>query len=275
MLRKWLWWPTVKSHASAGGLAFIAVTALGIAEIPRFPSFKEFTAVQASPAEFFTLAAVISMANACFLFLHARGDYLTARSGLLPMFVTFLLLSATFPIAWSVFRITFKNAPFPEPAALASGVAALAKGTSLSNSSTHEWTRASRALFVGEAGLTMVLLFSGLWKPPPQNTLYISNAWDRARPLVRRVFRPGGALLTEPEHTRLKAHLAGLVEGAEALDTTLVLQADLEVAASLATHAQTVLELIDEPFGALENLRTINDQGHLAAVRFLLGEANP
>jgi hypothetical protein len=273
-MREWLWWPSVKSHAVACGIAFVAVTLLGIAEIPRFPTFKEFTTVQASPPEFFVLSAVIAVANACFLFLHARGDYLTARSGFRPMALSFLLLSGVFPLAWGAFRILFKHAPLPDVFALASGAGQLINGAKLSDASALEWTRAARAVFVGEGGLTMVLLFSGLWKPPPQDTVDLSGMLDRARPLLRRVFKHG-EFLTEAEHERLKALLMTLGDGAEKLRTRGLSNADLAVVDRLTNDTRTVLTAVTRPLGALPNFRTNANEDVLAAVNSLLGDHDP
>ena len=270
--RDWLWWPTVPSHAIACGLALVIVSFLGIAEIPHYPSFKDFTTVQASVGEFFGLSVLIAAANACFLFLHARGDYLTAGSGRRPIGLTFALLTGAFPLAWGGYRILGKGAAFPDFHALAAGVALWSRGAALTAAPMLEWTRATRAIFVGEGGLAMVLLFSGLWKPPPQDTLDLAGIWGRAQPLVRRVFRKDGNLLSVEEHNRLQGQLTLLVEGARKLDTRALRQTDLERAQRLAGAANTVLDAVRGPHGALLNLRTTDDGNLLAAANLLLGE---
>jgi hypothetical protein len=270
-MREWLWWPSVTSHAWACIIAFVAVAFLGIAEIPRFPAFKEFTTVQASPSEFFLFSAAIAVANMCLLFLHARGDYLTTWSGLRPISGTFLLLSVALPLAWGGYRILFKSAPYPDLALLASGLTRSVTGTKLSAAATLEWTRLCRALFVGESGLTMMLLFSGLWKAPPQETLDISGVWDRSNALVRRVFKCGPPLGAE-EQERLKALLTLLSDSAKKLNTRAFLSADLTRAVGLAKNAEIILRAIDRPFGALGNLRTNASAQQRAAVSFLLGD---
>jgi hypothetical protein len=128
-----------------------------------------------------------------------------------------------------------------------------------------------RAVFVGEGGLAMVLLFSGLWKAPPQETLDLSGAWSRTRPLLRRVFCDG-PLLDVSEHERLKALLTLIAEAATKLDTRALREVDLAFAGRLAGAARTVLVPVRGAHGALRNLRATKDQQLLAAVRLLLGE---
>jgi hypothetical protein len=270
-MREWLWWPSVSAHALACIIAFVAVAFLGIAEIPRFPAFKEFTTVQASPSEFLLFSAVIAVANMCFLFLHARGDYLTTSSGLRPISGTFLLLSAALPLAWGGYRILFRSAPSPDLTLLASGLARFVTGTQLSDAAVLEWTRLFRALFIGESGLAMMLLFSGLWKAPPQETLDISGVWDRSNALVRRVFKCGPSLEAQ-EQERLKTLLTLLSDSAKKLDTRAFLKADLTHAGELAKNAEVIMRAIDIPFGALENLRTNASAEQRGAVSFLLGD---
>ena len=67
-LREWLWWPTAPTHAAACGLAFVIVTFLGIVEAPRYPSFKDFTAVQASAAVFLECLFSLRQATLAFYF---------------------------------------------------------------------------------------------------------------------------------------------------------------------------------------------------------------
>jgi hypothetical protein len=273
-LREWLWWPTAPTHAAACGLAFVIVTFLGIVEAPRYPSFKDFTAVQASAAVFFGMSFLIAASNACFLFLHARGDYLTAASGMRPIGFTFAFLTVAFPLAWGTYRIFGKGAPIPDVQALASGAALWLRGGALPSAASLEWTRVTRAIFVGEGGLAMVLLFSGLWKAPPQDTLDLAGAWSRTRPLLRRVFRDGPFLDTD-EHKRLQALLTLLDESGTKLDTRALLQDDLAYAKRLAAAARTVLAAVRGPHGALENLRQTTNQPLLGDVRLLLGERDP
>jgi len=261
----------VPSHAGACAIIFIIVTVLGIQEVPRYPSFKDFAVVQASVGEFVWMSILIAIANAAFLFLHARGDYLTTASSLRPIGLTFVVLATAFPLAWGSYRIVGKGAPRPDLHALASGAVLWIRGHALPVSATLEWTRVVRAIFVGEGGLAMVLLFSGLWKAPPQDTLEISGAWSRTRPLLRRVFR-AGPFLDLPEHERLKAMLTLLAEGATKLDTRALRDGDLAFARDLASAARTVLVPVRGPHGALPNLRATKEQQLLVAIRFLLGE---
>ncbi len=270
-LRDWLWWPTTPTHAVACGIAFVVVMFLGIAEIPQFPNFKVFTAVQASAAGFLWLSILILAFDACVLFVHARGDYLTATSALRPIGLTLLLLAVAFPLAWGCYRVLAKGVAPPDIRILADGVVSWTRGAVLSPAVTSEWTRAMRGIFVGEGGLAMVLLFSVLWKAPPQDTLELSSAWSRTQVLLRRVFC-AGKLLDPDEHKRLETLLGGLAESATKLDTRVMRQRDLVYAGELAAAAAIVLTAVHRPFGALENLRTTDDPRLIAAVRFLLGE---
>jgi hypothetical protein len=270
-LRDWLWWPTVPTHAVACGIAFLVVTFLGIAQIPQFPNFKVFTAVQASASGFFGMSALIAAFNACVLFLHARGDYLTAASGLRPIGLTFILLAVAFPLAWGGYRVLGNGAAPPDIHALASGVALWAHGAARPPAVTLECTRVLRGVFVGEGGFAMVLLFSVLWRAPPQDTLELTAAWSRTQPLVRRVFFDE-PLLSVDEHERLEALLKVLAEGATKLDTRVMRQRDLDYAKELAAAAATVQDAVHGPHGSLENLRRTKDAKLLAAVRLLLGE---
>src|ERR1700730_12955496 len=120
--RDWLWWPTMPTHAVACGIALVVVTVLGILEIPQFPNFKVFTAVQASAAEFLGLWVLILIFNACLLFVHSRGDYLTAASALRPVGLTFALLAVVFAIAWGSYRLIGAGAAPLDVRALGRGV---------------------------------------------------------------------------------------------------------------------------------------------------------
>ena len=269
--RDWLWWPTTPTHSVACGVALVVVSILGILEIPQFPNFKLFTAVQASAAGFFGLWVLIAVFNACIFFVHARGDYLTGASSLRPVGLTFALLALVFPLAWGTYRLIGAGAPPLDIHALAVGVTQHARGIALSPAAGLQWTRVMRGIFVGEAGLAMVLLFSVLWKAPPQDTLELSAAWSRVQPLVWRVFRDGQPL-DVGEHERLKAALKIIADGAEKLDTRALRPRDLNLAARLSAAAGRVLVAVHRPHGALINLRTTDDAELLAAVQLILGE---
>ena len=191
-----------------------------------------------------------------------------------PIGFTFAFLTVAFPLAWGTYRIFGKGAPIPDVQALASGAALWLRGGALPSAASLEWTRVTRAIFVGEGGLAMVLLFSGLWKAPPQDTLDLAGAWSRTRPLLRRVFRDGPFLDTD-EHKRLQALLTLLDESGTKLDTRALLQDDLAYAKRLAAAARTVLAAVRGPHGALENLRQTTNQPLLGDVRLLLGERDP
>jgi hypothetical protein len=270
-MRKSFWWPTVPTHAIAGGIALIAVATLGLLEVPRFTFFKDYTSLQASPGEFLALGLIFSIANACFLYLHARGDYLRTRNAVRPILTSFAVLSILFPIAWAVSRYALKGAAAPDFQAFTEGGANWLHGTKMSSASLLEWTRALRVFFVGEAALTAVLLFSGLWKAPPQDTLDFVGTLGRAGRLIQKTFR-GTADVTNDEIDRLKLLLKGLVDGAAKLSVRELQENDLEFATSVSSAAGLLLGKLDNrPGGTLDGLRNSDDQEMLNAVTILSG----
>jgi hypothetical protein len=271
MLRRFVWWPAVPTHAIAGGIALVAVVTLGLLEIPRFTFFKDYTSLQASPGEFLTLAAVFSVANACFLYLHARGDYLRTRNALRPILTSFAILSVLLPIIWAVSRYVLKNAPAPDLAVLIEGAANWFHGAKMSGASLLEWTRAFRVIFVGEAGLTAVLLFSGLWKAPPQDTLDFVGTMSRARRLIQRVFRGTGDI-ADHEIDRLEVLLKGLVDSAEKLSARELLNDDLDFTNKISKAAGLLLGILGQwPQGTLDGLRKSDNEEMWSAITVLSG----
>jgi hypothetical protein len=270
-MRRWLWWPTVPTHAIAGGIALIAVAILGLLEMPRFTFFKDYAAIQAAPGEFLGLALIFTVANACFFYMHARGDFLRMRNSLRPILISFALLFLLFPTALALYRYHFKGAPAPDFAALISGGEDWINGRNLSATSVREWTRAFRVLLVGEAGLTAVLLFSGLWKAPPQDTLDFVGTKSRARPLIRAIFC-GNADLTKDQIDRLKLLLQSLVDGANKLSLRELLPEDLEFAHSVSGAAQLLLARLNRPWTTVRALRqNKSDHPMWSAVTVILG----
>ena len=274
-MRDWFWWPTGPTHAAAFAIVFGAITWLGVLGIPHFPSFDDFAKVNAPGIEFAAITIVIVVCNAWFLWMHARGDYLTFSSGRFPVGVTFLVLTLLFPVGWGMYRVYGSGAPSPDIPALITGVASLLRRQSPTAAAASEWGRAIRAVFVGEGGLATVLLFSGLWKTSSQDTVEFAGVWGRAQPLLRRVFC-GGPLLDPTEHQRLEALLGLLAETGTKLDTRALRQVDLNLAGKLAAAASAAGEAVHVPTGALENLRKVKtenkDQELLASVRLLLGK---
>jgi hypothetical protein len=275
-MRDWFWWPTGPTHAAAFAGVFVAITVLGVLGIPHFPTFNDFAKVEAPAIEFAAVAVVIMICNVWFLWLHARGDYLTFSSGRFPVGVTFLVLTLLFPVGWGIYRVYLKGAPLPDFPVLMGGVASLLKSQGPTPAAASEWGRAIRAVFVGEGGLATVLLFSGLWKTPSSDTVEFAGFLARAQPLLRRVFCDG-PLLIAAEHKRLQALLAVLAESGGKLDIRALRQVDLDRAGKLAAAAADVGAAVQVMTGSLENLRNVktenNDKELLAQVRLLLGKS--
>jgi hypothetical protein len=208
-MRSLFWWPTIKSQAWAAGAIIVAMVLLALLDVPRFPLFKDYIGMQASPLNYFIYGLLISGANYVFLFQNARGDYLAWRTARRPIIGTYLALSVLFPAAFAAGRYFFKDAPAPDLALLLSGAWDALRGKKLSDPEVLQWTRALRVFFVGEAGLTSVLLFSGLFKPPPADTLEFEATLERARPLVTKFFN-GKANVSSEEVGELKAYLKAL-----------------------------------------------------------------
>jgi hypothetical protein len=270
-MRRCIWWPTVPTHAIAGGIALIAVATLGLLEVPRFTFFKDYTSLQASAGEFLTMALVFSVANMCFLYMHARGDYLRTRNALRPILTSFAVLSILFPVAWAVSRHVLKDAPSPDLHALTAGIANWLRGMPPSAAAALEWSRALRVLFVGEAALTAVLLFSGLWKAPPQDTLDFVSTMGRTRPLIKTTFR---SALDVPNHDidRLKLLLKGLVDSGAKLSIRELQTNDLDFAREVSKAAALLYgRLENRPGGTLDGLRNSDDPDMLSAVNTLSG----
>jgi hypothetical protein len=230
---------------------------LGLAEIPGFPSTKDLVAARLTLGASIIFSIAILFANAWFLFRHARGDYLTVRNGLRPMAMSLLVLSIAFPLAYAATRVAFRGGALPD-------LGALVRGEGL------EWARIARSVFVGQGALTLVLLYSGLWRSPSQETVELCSAWDRSKPLLRRVFRIKDDPLDKAEHERLIALLMVLKEGAKKLDTKALVAADLEVAGRLGKSADAVLKLVNTATGLLPN--RVGEPS--PAVDFLLGETS-
>lgn len=193
-VRDYLWWPSTRRHVLGFTAAAVAVCFLGLAQIPGFPSIKDLAALNASAGRLLLVSAVIGVANFYFLREHASGDFLDQRSALRPIGVTFLLLSIAFPVAWALYQMEFANAAFPNFRALFDGARLSLKGAAMPADSLDEWTRCVRVLFIGEGALSAVLLYSGLWKDPPKDTVDLGVNVSIARPLARRVFCEGLAL---------------------------------------------------------------------------------
>lgn len=234
------WWPSTR-HFLAFTLALIAVCALGFMTIPGFPAFKDLVPLQASLPQFIIWSVLIAVANAYFLYEHANGDYLDQLRALRPIAGTFIVLSIAFPLAWVVFRLTFGGAAWPDLHALVGGFHALFKRIPLPPAALVEWTRAAHAVFVGEAGLTAVLLYSGLWKNAPKDTLDTIALRNRVRPSLRRLFctRTPQAW-TKDESDRLVAQLEALAESAQKLRIRQLTKADQNFAEELAAGAAYV-----------------------------------
>jgi hypothetical protein len=249
-LRAWLWWPSVRTHAAAGAAALVAVTVLGLSGVPRFPAFKEFDQIQGTSRSFAVWALIILVANACLFFLNARGDYLDIRSGLRPIALSFGILAVAFPAAWG-----------------------LSDGATLARPSAIDWTYTAKCVFVGEGGLAMVLLFSGLWKPSPQDTLDVVECRRSVGTLLRPLFRgEPGQKFTKEEAERLNALLESLQDRSAKLATRSLLPNDLKLANKLSKSAAQIRERLKIPIAGFPNLRSYEDPELHESVAFLLGE---
>lgn len=271
-MRNWFWWPTVRTHAIAGGIALVAVAILGLFEVPRFTFFKDYTTLQLSASGFLSLAFVVSAMNACFFYLHARGDYLRMRNALRPILMSFAALSLLFTAGWAITHCAFKGAPVPDFHTLVDGGLDWLHARQVSAATVHEWTRVFRVLFIGEAGLTAVLLFSGLWKAPPQDTLDFAGTMSRAQPLIRRIFR-GQTDVSDIEFERLEVLLKGLVDSAAKLLVRELRDDDLDFARKVSKAAGLLDGVLKaRPKGTLGGLRDSDNVDLLSAVKVLLGE---
>jgi len=154
-LQSWVWWPAGTSHGIAFGIAFLVVMFLGLAEIPSFPSTKDLVAARLSPFASIAFSVAILLANAWFLFRHARGDYLVVRNAIRPMAMSLLVLTIAFPSAYAATRVVWRGGALPDFPALVRG-------------ESFEWARVARSIFVGQGALALVLLYSGLWRSPSQ-----------------------------------------------------------------------------------------------------------
>jgi hypothetical protein len=270
-MRSLFWWPTIKSHAWAAGAIIVAMVLLALLDVPRFPLFRDYVGMQASPLNYFIYALLISGANYVFLFQNARGDYLAWRTARRPIIGTHLALSVLFPAAFAAGRYFFKDAPAPDLALLVSGAWDALRGKKLSDPQVLQWTRVLRVFFVGEAGLTSVLLFSGLFKPPPADTLEFKATLDNARPLVTKFFN-GKANISSEEVGELKAYLKALTDGApKILGRRLEGQDRSSVDKISKAAAELQARFAARPSGVFEGLRTTSDDKVRNAVKTLEG----
>jgi hypothetical protein len=271
-MRKLFWRPSVWEQALASGVIMLAMVMLAILDVPRFPLFKDYTGIQASPKQFFSYAILICIANYGLFYLNARGDYRKLSRALLAVTGTFVALSLGFPAVFALGRWIFKEAPAPDIAALVAGACDWLNGRKLSDASVLQWTRAARVLFIGQAGLTSVLLISGLWKPTPYDTLEFDGALERARPLTKKIFRTLDKLGPD-EIGELKAYLKAMQEGAPKIAGRRLLPSDRADIDKLSKAAKDLYERLDKrPGGASEGFRTTKDQQVIDAVNTLVGD---
>lgn len=147
-LRRCFWLPRTRGQAVVWGISLILVAALGLGGLPGFPAFLDFQGFQDFQASTGALAGwslVLLAVSFLLLWSHARDDYLTARHAAGPIARTFVLLAAAFPLAWAA-KAGVPFAPATPEARIS-------------------WDLTLRVLFTGFGGLTLVLLFSALWRP--------------------------------------------------------------------------------------------------------------
>jgi len=273
-LQDLFWWPSTRRHVLGFSAAAAVVCFLGIAQIPGFPSVKDLTSVQGSIGWLLLLSALIGAANFYFLHEHASGDYLDQCWALLPIGVTLVALSIAFSVAWVLYRLKLGNAAFPDLAALFDGAWPWLKRAAVPDSSVHEWTRAARALFVGESSFTAVLLFSGLWKEPARDTIDVIDLRDLARRPLRRLFcEVPPPQWGQEQAEQFLALLDSIRESAQKLRTRDLSKADHEFAAKLADSAELIRERLSvRPVSSWPQIRGNADVELKKAAGFLLGK---
>src|SRR5690606_18131545 len=141
---------------------------------------------------------------------------------LLPILVSFVLLSLAFGIGWVV--------------------AQRISGATLSLTSAEGLLRSA---LVGQAGLASALLVSAIWKPPPQDTLEIDNAIRNARPLLVRLSRrPSEVSLSSAEKQALIGMLAAITEKNAKIAYRLTTPGDRRYSRELQEHASHLLDTL-------------------------------
>ena len=242
-LRRWVWLPVVREQALFLLVSLIIIAVLGLFAIPKFPAFKEFEGIQGSLALFIFWTVLLAIFNAAVFFMNTRGDYLTIRSGMVPIAISFLILSVALSGGWALYRMCAKSAPGLDLTALMAG-------------SAYERTRVARTLFVGQGGLMMLLFFSGIWKPAPPETLEINQAWTDVRPLVDRLYRAPRDIEWSPADAKqLRARLNQISKQAGKLITRNLLPGDHALASALALHAAALRAKLDTFLIELPNVR--------------------
>jgi hypothetical protein len=138
-MRHRLWWPSNREHATAGGVVLVIVATLGILGVPKFIAFPEFFAIKGTGWWCLAAAMLLLILNSCLFFMIGRVDYLKIHNGLRPLFISFILLSATFFIVWT-------------------GSRTFVRGASLGLFWPIPWRSVAKATYVSQAGLTMAFL---------------------------------------------------------------------------------------------------------------------
>src|SRR3954468_6585358 len=97
-VRRWIWYPSIRSHAIAGALVLIGVTLLGLGGVPKFPAFKDYAEINADSHVLIFWTITLIVVNACLFYMQTRGDYLLVSAALIPTASTFFVLSTLFPM---------------------------------------------------------------------------------------------------------------------------------------------------------------------------------
>jgi hypothetical protein len=217
-------------------MVLLGFLALGLSGVPHFPAFKDFEEIEGSTSAFTVWSACIVVANAGIFFINVRGDYLSARSGFVPITCTFLALTTLFPVLVGA-------------AHLASGDATLSLPPNVN------WTYTAKIIFVGEGGLSVVLVISSLWKPSAPEAQEVMAMLYLARPNLRRQFGGGSPGLSQVEVGRLRELLDLLAEKSDKLIGRSLLPREREYIEHLAEHARNVKSGFEIPYAALRTLR--------------------
>jgi hypothetical protein len=252
--REWFWWPSIKMQAVAGAVMLSAITLLGIMGVPRILPLAEFAAVKGSTAWHAAVAVIVVALNFVLFLVVARPDYLAFRNGIRPISRSFLLLSAAFLVIWAISRMV-ANAMPP------------------SSALSLPWTSFARAVFVSQAGFTMALLFSAIWKPASQDTLEAMQMLGSIQSFLHRLFRERPMKPFQPSAAKeLQDLLKAFVEKLEKLKPRPFIKADRDYAEKLEHDSDILVESLQIPEVTFAELRCSSDQALHAAVRSLLGE---
>lgn len=227
-LREWLWWPSAGRYAAATGIALISVALLGFTGIAPFPAFKEFEAIPETATMLSAWVVALFAVNACIFYMNACGDFVRVRSGIRPISISFILLSVMFVSLVGQRHVLTNHIRLVWPWLADVGLT-------------------SKVIFVGEGGLTIALLFGGIWKTAVFDTAKVTFLLDEARPLLKRAFLMDAPQLTEQEAERLRGILQLLSEQAKELRVRRMTSRDEAYVARLHESTGRVRRALEAP----------------------------